>query len=143
MVSTLDSKVCVMCGVEKPLEEFYKNSRSRDGKQRECKTCNNVKTAQWRAKNPERNKQMQRDYKRSQKYGLTPDQYREMWQRAEGRCEICRRPLEQRKGGVAVDHCHASGQVRGLLCSTCNQGLGFFADSPDLLTKAAMYIQRE
>ena len=44
------------------------------------------------------------------------------------------------KTGLAIDHNHSTGQIRGLLCSLCNFGIGYLKDSPDLLRKAAQYL---
>jgi hypothetical protein len=58
----------------------------------------------------------------------------------EGRCAICRR--EQPDGrALHVDHCHASGRIRGLLCEACNIGLGLYRDDPAVLRRAAGYIE--
>jgi hypothetical protein len=43
---------------------------------------------------------------------------------------------------LVIDHDHTTGEVRGLLCPTCNAGLGHFKDSPELLLKAALYLQK-
>jgi hypothetical protein len=77
-------------------------------------------------------------------YGLTIEQYDALWIEQLGLCAICRQPeTTQRKGFVmelAVDHCHTTGKVRGLLCSTCNLALGQFADDASRLRAAAMYL---
>lgn len=66
-------------------------------------------------------------------HGLT---IREARKFREGKvCEICRSPE-----GLAVDHCHDSGQIRGVLCNRCNGGLGMFRDNPVLLIRAAQYL---
>jgi hypothetical protein len=58
-----------------------------------------------------------------------------------GVCAICGRPPSEKRR-LAVDHDHATGAVRGLLCVPCNQALGRFQDSPDVLAAAAMYVLR-
>jgi hypothetical protein len=69
-------------------------------------------------------------------YGLTVDQYNSM---AVHGCQICGSTGGGKK--LHVDHCHASGKVRGVLCDPCNRGLGTFADSPERLEKAAAYLR--
>ncbi len=81
------------------------------------------------------------------KYGLTPADYQDMLVAQGGGCAICgiaqsqiwkenwNHPLE-------VDHCHDTGKVRGLLCSSCNVSLGRFKHDPDLLRRAAEYVER-
>ncbi|MGE0576133.1 MAG: endonuclease VII domain-containing protein [Reyranella sp.] len=60
----------------------------------------------------------------------------------EGRCKICRRPAEEGQWKVLrVDHDHATGKIRGLLCHHCNVALGHFGDSPELLERAAEYLR--
>ena len=69
------------------------------------------------------------------RYGITIVEYLAMLINQRNRCAICRelRPLH-------VDHCHASGKVRELLCRTCNTVLGMFKDDADRLREAAEYI---
>src|SRR4051794_16557750 len=57
-----------------------------------------------------------------------------------GVCALCFSPPGGR-GGLHVDHCHATGAVRALLCSDCNTGLGLLKDSPALLRDAARYVE--
>lgn len=67
-------------------------------------------------------------------HGLTTAEARAM---REGKlCEICDAPAE------AVDHDHATGQIRGVLCAQCNMGIGHFDDDPELLEQAAAYLRR-
>lgn len=57
-------------------------------------------------------------------------------------CEICGRPDGGNGKPLAVDHCHVTGHVRGLLCMLCNTALGKLQDSPDLLRKAIEYLEK-
>lgn len=75
-------------------------------------------------------------------YGLTPAQYREMYEQQQGRCAICScTEAESGRGKFVVDHMHCSGRVRALLCFQCNSGIGFFSESPEALRAAAAYIE--
>jgi hypothetical protein len=60
-------------------------------------------------------------------------------------CAICKRTDTgvARTKMLSIDHNHVTGKVRGLLCNWCNQGLGHFRDSPELLIKAAEYLKKE
>lgn len=79
-------------------------------------------------------------------YGISADQYDAMNRAQAGLCCICREPeidSDHRTGTVrslAVDHDHISGIIRGLLCRRCNQGIGLFLDSPELMRRAAEYL---
>jgi len=74
-------------------------------------------------------------------YNLTIAQYDKMLRQQAGGCYICERPPKTRR--LAVDHNHKTGKVRGLLCWHCNSGLGKFKDNPELLIRAADYLQKE
>ena len=74
------------------------------------------------------------------KYGLTDRTWRELVDRHDSRCAICGKH-ERFPSALAVDHCHGSGRVRGLLCRRCNTGLGQFRDNPELLAKAMAYLR--
>lgn len=73
------------------------------------------------------------------RYGLEWVDYDDLVQEQEGRCAICRDPFND---DDTVDHCHTTGKVRGLLCSHCNKGLGFFKDSVLSLFRAVQYLTR-
>jgi hypothetical protein len=76
------------------------------------------------------------------RYKLTSTDYDALLALQDGRCAICgARPTETKRGGLEVDHCHATGVVRGLLCGPCNRGIGNLGDSLDLLRKAVAYME--
>jgi len=75
------------------------------------------------------------------KYGLTPEEYAVILDNQDGLCAICNSsPKESLHGVLAVDHCHKSGKMRGLLCNQCNLGLGCFDDSYIHLQNALEYL---
>ena len=75
-------------------------------------------------------------------YGLTVAEYHARLSAQGGRCAICRSEFGDATGRrLAVDHCHGTGRVRGLLCGKCNVGIGQFNHDPDLLTKAIGYLR--
>lgn len=102
---------------------------------------NRQKTARYRAKQSQESKR-KRDLK--QKYGITWEEYITMYDSQHGSCKICRRPLQLLSDNQAevanVDHCHNTHKIRGLLCNSCNRGIGFLQDSAPLLRIAAEYL---
>lgn len=123
-------RVCSTCNTEKPSSEFYleKDKRAQNGiaQRSTCKPCTE-----------------DRKYKRfiEKTYNFTFDQYEDLFDKQGGKCAICESRIgNNRTGRLFVDHCHETHKVRGLLCSSCNHGLGQFKDSPKLLQKAISYL---
>lgn len=107
--------------------------------------------AKWRARYKNTPRMWGHQRKRNLlKYGLTPESYDAMVDAQKGQCLICKRVPEGRwfrnrthqAMALHVDHDHATGKVRGLLCSECNNGLGCFKDNPALLRKAIAYLRK-
>jgi hypothetical protein len=99
----------------------------------------------------------QRDYRKTgvrniknsslkKSYGMTIDEYESLHDQQNGKCAICGEYETMKIKGItmslAVDHCHNTGKVRGLLCHHCNKAIGAFKESTDLLLKAAAYLVR-
>jgi hypothetical protein len=102
----------------------------------QCKTrCHNRKNA-GRPEHAER----LRGYLYAHKYGITVDDYDALFASQAGRCAICSTDSPGGRGRFHVDHDHATGEVRGLLCTNCNAGLGQFKDDPDRLGAAIRYL---
>lgn len=76
-----------------------------------------------------------------QLYGLTLDAFWQMLIQQSGRCDICSNPLIG-KNEPMVDHHHATGKIRSLLCLKCNMGIGAFAESSERLNAARDYLER-
>lgn len=101
----------------------------------------NAYTREWNARNPDKVKA--RNWKQKlRRYGLTQEQYDALMDRQGGMCAICSCGFSDSvRRRINVDHCHRSGRVRGLLCNSCNLGLGLFAELATVLGRAAEYLQ--
>ena len=73
-------------------------------------------------------------------YGLSQGAYDAMLDGQGGGCALCGQKCKSGRS-LAVDHCHTTGTVRGLLCGNCNRGLGMFQDDPELMRRAASNVQ--
>lgn len=141
-------KTCTKCKKEKTLNEFGVDRR-RSRSMSACKSCRTESQRAWRTSKPgyeqaryQRDRQRTRERHLVRKYGVTLAAYDQMLQRQGGKCAICQAPeAEQFKGVFHVDHCHASGAVRGLLCRGCNHMLGVVGDDPLKLLHAVTYLK--
>ncbi|RPE39764.1 recombination endonuclease VII [Streptomyces sp. Ag109_O5-1] len=139
---------CSKCDTVKPPSEFHTYSDGRTGEVRlmaKCKACHLGVALAWNQRNPERAaaatarwKQRTRKRYKARLYGITEDQLVALEAAHDGRCQICG---EVPDDGLAVDHDHGTGHVRGLLCRTCNVGLGAFGDDPRLMMAAIRYLE--
>ncbi|MFE2407116.1 endonuclease VII domain-containing protein [Kitasatospora sp. NPDC059408] len=125
--------------LEQKRESWYRNHESNLERLRarqadpEFQARQRERYARWRKNNPRGNRKWQLEYF----YGLSLERWDELVLAQEGRCAICNRPAE-----LVVDHCHRTGNVRELLCGTCNSGLGHFKDDPIRMRAAATYIEK-
>lgn len=140
----------------------------RDGHRNDRKACNLAGQAQRNRANPEANRRRAREWQLAhpervaektaeyrasgrkaiadrkshlkRRFGLTVEEYDTMLQNQGGVCRLCGAP-PQPPYSLHVDHDHATGRVRGILCFRCNNALGDFADDPDRLRAAARYVE--
>lgn len=117
------------------------------------------KAIQWKKDNPEKAKESAKKTRKKEssllrtkdqilfkKYGISLAEYEHLYTAQNQACKICKTPFQLHGHDgthhltANVDHCHFSGQVRGLLCTSCNRGLGFFKDNATLLRLAAEYL---
>lgn len=77
--------------------------------------------------------------KRADRYGLTAEEFEALWASQGARCGICKSDLASQKR-VHVDHDHATGRIRGILCFTCNVGIGMLGDDPRVLRSALLWL---
>jgi len=124
---------CIKCSANK--------ATRRDTMCRECASINARKNPKYDVKKYRRN------WSLIKKYGISLEDFNLMFLNQNNRCLICncvmQLPKEQMGQGmdvVAIDHDHKTGQVRGLLCNSCNKGLGHFKDDKKILSKAIKYL---
>jgi len=103
-----------------------------------CKKCVSDYQKKYAALhlNERRNDRLKRQY------GITLDDYNEIFFSQEGKCIGCLRDQSEFKRAFAVDHDHKTGRIRGLLCEDCNTAIGKLLDSPEILRRLANYIDR-
>ncbi len=102
----------------------------------QCKPCGRKQLRSWTKDNPERT----REYKYKMKYGMTIADYDALLKRQGGCCAICGKPAAEATRRLVIDHDHASGQVRGLLCDSCNIFLGYFEKCKNNFVEFQKYI---
>lgn len=116
-----------------------------------CKKCHTEKVLEWQRTDPdgykkkraafrERNKERAADSQRYINYRIRRPQFEAMLEKQANRCAICGEAFGAR--GPYVDHDHLRGNVRGLLCSRCNTGLGMFGDNTERMLAAIDYVKR-
>lgn len=87
-----------------------------------------------------KNKEAIRKWELRRDFGITLEEYDQMFKNQGGLCAICYKPDSAGKR-LSVDHCHTTRKVRGLLCGNCNRALGLFKDSLDRIRKAIKYLK--
>jgi hypothetical protein len=101
------------------------------------------RTRQWRNANKEKVAAARARDRLKHEYGMGLDDLAALYAAQDGRCSICQQERAMRgPGGLVVDHCHESGKVRGLLCGTCNTGLGHLRDDPGVIAAALAYLEK-
>lgn len=148
-------RLCTKCGQRKPTRQF----RLRAGKPISCcKPCESQLASARQRRNTVGHRAAVSRYgqkikgtqfaqrgnriRHLSRYGLSVADYDRMLTAQKGRCAICdRKKLTARSRRLAVDHCHKSGRVRGLLCLACNSALGLLSESAERCEAMARYIR--
>lgn len=129
-------KNCRLCLTEKLLADFYR--RTNGTYFTRCKKCFNRKLVETKRKNPHRSV-TERENRLKTTYGITNAAYDRMVIEQGGGWAICRNVPAGEK--LHVDHDHATGKVRALLCGPCNRMLGCARDNPGVLVAGAEYVE--
>ena len=154
---------CTICKKRKPSSGFYDWSGLR------CKECVRVVRNRWRKNNPNKMKAQRERWRnregniekkrirnrrwrkaqpgRHRNCRITKKQYDDMLYSQNGVCVICGEPETTYRWGriiaLAIDHNHETGEIRGLLCTKCNSGLGCFRDNANILASAISYLNQK
>jgi hypothetical protein len=128
-------------------KEWYQKNKERENKRQreyyyshldERREASRVSQLKRKDKIKEYNKKYQRKYFLKRRYDITLENYSQMVEEQEGKCAICNKPFDS----LCVDHNHLTGEVRGLLCSKCNQGIGLLDENIEIFTKAIDYLKK-
>lgn len=134
---------CSACGELKIATQFNRDSTKAHGHSYTCKSCATAYQREW--KEAPDTWRYRRDYYLRRYFGISLDDYERLYEAQGGRCAICGGEGNdvRRTRNVAplfVDHCHATGAVRGLLCQRCNTGIAMLQDDPAILAQAIQYL---
>ena len=132
-------RTCRTCGPEQPITEYYKPGRKSekdpDQRHHECTTCTKERLKESHCPETYRRQHLQRSY------GITPEQYSELLEKQKHKCAACHTTEPGGKHNIfVVDHSHATGRVRGLLCKDCNIALGLLKDNTDTIANLIRYL---
>ena len=132
-------KICKKCNSEKDESEFYKDSAKKDKLTARCKVCCKAAEHDYHKRNPVKKANRKRKDMIS-KTGLpiTMIEYNTMLEEQNDKCGICdiKMPVPH------IDHDHATGQIRMLLCRNCNTMLGMANDNATILSNAIKYLEK-
>lgn len=136
----MNTKICSKCKTEKPSEEFWNQPDKKDGKCYQCKKCRAAAKRKSRLTHYHTIQQYNRKYK----YHIEPLEHNILFKKQGGVCAICGKKETVKRNKItqelSVDHDHKTNKIRGLLCHSCNVGLGKFKDNPYLLQSAIDYL---
>ena len=144
-------KYCKKCKQVKDSSDFNKDASKYDGLHTTCRACECLQHKQSRKKSPEKarlrsriwhhkNPDKAKNNALKRKFGLTIEAYKALLVKQHNNCAICGISGDETSRKFAVDHCHHTSTIRGLLCDNCNKGLGMFKDSINNLEKAISYL---
>lgn len=128
-------KQCKLCSRTRKLQYFPKSKASYTGYYSYCYECKREINRQQDIKRYDKRKEYSKVAYIKRTYNISYEDYQEMFRLHNGCCAIC-----NSSGKLAIDHCHKTGKIRGLLCHNCNRGLGMFADDKLRLKKAINYL---
>jgi hypothetical protein len=137
----VEGKVCTRCKEFKPLTEYALRRKKEPWLKSACKACHRERARGYWAKKP-LDPEVQREKNLRNNFGIGVKDYESMLVGQSHSCAICRRHESEFSKRLAVDHCHKTGKIRGLLCMFCNTALGKYDDNIALMKAAIEYMER-
>lgn len=152
-------KTCSCCDETKDAVLFHKSAKAKDGLNSRCKECTAVRNKQWYNENKDKHKitcakwyvknkksatRKGTEWHYMSRYGITHQQFLDLAFEQGNKCSICGIDLtfaEKCNTRAVLDHDHNSGEIRGVLCNSCNTALGLFKDSEHVLQNAIVYLK--
>lgn len=152
MYAELTRKTCSRCKRLKLKEDFQKDKRGLNGLSSQCKECKKVSRSKrkkydseywqkWSKEHREKLRLRDTEYNLKRKFNISLKDYDNLLQNQSGGCAICTASKSRSGKKLAVDHCHSTGKIRGLLCNECNTSLGLFKENLEILKKAINYLE--
>lgn len=164
-MNIVTEKYCPKCKQVKSADEFGKHKKRHDGLAANCRICHNLIARELYKKDPSKHAaryknwlSRNKDYKKGKStrwarenrdrnknsvlkriFGITLDEYKDMFAKQNGVCLICGEAPKNRD--LSVDHDHKTGKVRALLCNRCNSAVGYVRESIDIAKKLVEYLQ--
>lgn len=134
-MANADKKTCTQCDELRPITDFHKQGKYRRAR---CKFCTKGENAGAYGRLTPVSKARYAEAARIRKYGLSNEALIDLMLVQDFCCAICSKPMSK----MNIDHDHDTDQVRGLLCSGCNTGLGKLGDDIEGLRRALRYLER-
>lgn len=137
----METKICYRCHESKDIELFVKAKQYKSGRSNMCKKCHSTYQARYNKEHFSDKRWTEKVYRR---HGLSEDEYSALYAKFDGKCWLCKE-----RQATEIDHDHSCCSrfscgkcIRGMLCQTCNLGLGMFGDSLDGIMMAVVYLER-
>lgn len=139
----MSTKKCSKCKTSKGTHEFGNRSASKDGLTAKCSLCLSAKAIQNRSTKSDK----KRGYNLKSRFDISIEDYNVIFLKQGGKCAICiksesSKDKEGKIKWLSTDHNHKTGKIRGLLCYSCNTGLGKLGDSVKTLRSAIKYLNK-
>jgi len=154
-MESMENKVCSKCKQKKPLSEFWRDNARPDGRKSQCKKCSStyqkLPKALWKRRIYSRahyakHKNLRRCRDNAHAHGMTVEEYDSFFAKRNYQCEVCGMTQEESykllNQTLSIDHCHETGENKGLLCNLCNPASGMLKDDPDLAFRLWRYLER-